>query len=273
MTDNNKINNFLTSVQNLLDSRSVFAYGYISELLNSVAECNEVYNVIAQCMVNFDFISEWQAAVSEDTLRLPLQPERRIAFIFSMFTNIDDRNLDLDKILEHYYSNHEDITSFEVFKQEVVIEFRNLILAALGLPLDYENMMDNSDYYQTEPVGVTEEMELPDADEVDSDSGEETDETEQTPEPDENEEDIGELLTLVSELKQEIRAAKKVKGTILSKTDLISIVSTLEYAAKTKSIEYFYALVLSIKQVTVKNKKLKAIAAKIEEISNKIVRS
>lgn len=267
MTDNIKLDNFLTSIQNLLDSRSVFAYGYISELLHSIADSSDIYNLIAEYMINFDFISEWQNAVSDNSLTIPEQPQKKIAFIFSMLNNIDDRNLDLDKILDHYYSSDVSKTSFELFKEDVIVPFRDLILDAFGLTM--QNAEDDIEQnYSSEPKiedsqSTIEEEEVSEAEST----------AEEEPIVDENEEDFESMLDIIAKMKQEIRKVKKVRGTKLGKTDLIALVSTLEFAIKTKSVEYFYALVLSIKEITKKNKKLKILSQNIEVISNKIIRS
>ena len=54
---------------------------------------------------------------------------------------------------------------------------------------------------------------------------------------------------------------------------MIAIISTLEFAIKSNDLEYFYALVLSIKALTNYDRNLKYIVLKIEENSNNLIRS
>ena len=81
------------------------------------------------------------------------------------------------------------------------------------------------------------------------------------------------MLSLVLEMKTQIRRMKRLKGTKMSKTDLIALVSTLEYAIKTDASEYFYGLVLSIKYIVISMRNLRILAEKLEDVSNKLIRS
>ena len=64
---------FLYAVQNLVNSKYLLIDRRISELLRAVASNDAIYNLIAECMVNFDFIEEWRNSVKTGNLFLYAQ--------------------------------------------------------------------------------------------------------------------------------------------------------------------------------------------------------
>ena len=282
MYENEKFDNFYESINNLTNSKLVFASSYISELLHSIADNDDIYNLIARSMINFDFIEQWQISVSSGRLVLPEENLKKIAFIFCMLNNIDDKNLDLNKILEHYYSFVPDVHPFEIFKKQIVEVFRDLVFAELNIKLQNEdNNVEQSQYSETPSFDKFNQN-------LSSFESESNEVSEQSNDfnPEKNQEKIDEIdnalettenmekmLSLVLELKTQIRRMKRLKGTKMSKTDLIALVSTLEYAIKTNASEYFYGLVLSIKYIVLPMRNLKILAERLEAVSNKIIRS
>ena len=235
---------FLIATQTLVDSKYILIDRNISVLLHSAVDSEIIYNLIAKCMVNFDFIEEWKKATEGNFIKFPESDEKKIAFIFCMLNNIDDRKLDITKVLDHYFSFNESVTPYELFCTNIIIEFKDLILKSLNLLPSNEN-----------------EAEINDSEEVDETAKSEL------------QEKSNEMLSLVYKLKDEVRKLKKIKKCPISKSDVIAIISTLEFAVKRNDLEYFYALVLSIKCLVMHNKTLRFIILKIETISNILIRS
>ena len=65
------INNFLLSIQNMLESKYILIDRRISDILLTIAETDTIYNLIAECMINFDFGMEWKRATEGQFLKLP----------------------------------------------------------------------------------------------------------------------------------------------------------------------------------------------------------
>lgn len=237
---------FLVATQTLIDSKYILIDRNISVLLHSAVDCEIIYNLIAKCMINFDFIEEWKIATEGNFIKFPESNEKKIAFIFCMLNNIDDRKLDITKVLDHYFSYNQNITPYELFCTSIIMEFKNLILKTLNLIKEEPELKDNQEN-QTE-----ESSNVPNS---------------------EYQEKTNEMINLVYKLKDEVRKLKKLKKCPVSKGDLIAIISTLEFAVKRNDLEYFYALVLSIKSLAIHNKVLKFIILKIEAISNILIRS
>lgn len=246
MAEDESFENFLYATKNLVESKYILIDRNISVLLHSAVDCEVIYGLIAKCMINFDFIEEWKNATEGNHLNFPEDMSKRIAFIFCMLNNIDDRKLDITKVLEHYFSYNPNYKPYELFCKTVIVDFKNLILKALNLPTD-ETVEEQNLIEEAQNIENTNDAEI--------------------------KKQTDEMLSLVYKLKDEVRALKKIRKCPLSKTDVIAIISTLEFAIKSNDLEYFYALVLSIKVITNYVKNLKYIVLKIEEISNNLIRS
>ena len=127
------IDNFLVSIENMLQSKYILIDRRISDILLSIADTKDVYNLIAECMINFDFKQEWKNATKTNVMKLPATDEKRISFIFCLLNNIDDKNLDATNVLERWFSYNPNYSPYETFCGCVILEFKKLVMKKLGL--------------------------------------------------------------------------------------------------------------------------------------------
>lgn len=242
MTEDENIERFVYAANNLIDSKYILIDRNISVLLHSAVDCEEIYNLIASSMINFDFIEEWKKATVDGRIQFPQEETARLAFIFCMLNNIDDRKLDISKVLEHYFSYDSTMQPYELFCKTVIVDFKNLVLKGL-------NLISGSDPKKVEEEKKKQEEEARLRDQK------------------------NQMLKLVYNLKDEVRKHKRIWRCEISKNDVIAVISTLEFAIKSDALEYFYALVLALKALLCHVKDLNAIVLKIEKISNNLIRS
>lgn len=222
MTNNNvNIDKFISSVDSMIRSKYILVDRKIADVLLSIADTHEVYNVIAECMVNFDFRQEWKNATKTNILRLPETDERKISFIFCMLNNIDDKNIDITQILDKFFSYDSGFSPYDAFCQMIMVEFKKLIMNKLGI-----KEISNSENAENESF-----------------SNEQMDE-------------YAVLLKLVREYKNYVTNLKKIKHTFVSKEDLIAMLSTFEIVIENRETEYFYSYRVSIQALVQKNKDL-----------------
>lgn len=234
--ENLDLEEFLYSIQNLINSKFLMLESSVSAVLQSIASTERVYGLIAQCMINFDFATEWKQATTETALVLPEDNSKKIAFIFCMLTNIDDKNLDIVALLKHYYSSDESASPYEIFCNEIVLEFKNSILQGLGIN---ESTTESSNEDELEE-NIAETYQL--------------------------------LYNAVRLLNDKVLNANKIKVLGVSKEDLVAIISSFELAIRENHSEYFYAFLASIKGATQKAKELKSLVNDIEFYSSKIIK-
>lgn len=221
MANNKKdvcIDDFLNAVSSTLESKYILIDRKISDILYSIANTADVYNVIAKCMINFNFIEAWSRAVKSNFIKLPENDDDRIAFIFCFLSNIDDKNLDITMVLDKYFSYDSETKPFELFCKNIIVEFKMLILKKLNV--------------ETEPeVIFTEEPEQID--------------------------EFALLEELLHDFCQIVQVQKKIKHLNIKKEELVTIIQAFEQAVMEKNTSYFQSFVIMINSAISKNKDLK----------------
>lgn len=226
------IDDFLNAVSSTLESKYILIDRKISDILYSIARTQDVYNVIAKCMINFDFIEAWKNAVKSNFIKLPENEDDRIAFIFCFLSNIDDKNLDITMVLDKYFSYDSSVKPFDLFCQNIIVEFKMLILNKLNLKSEPEVVF-------TEKPRQLDEFEL--------------------------------LSELLRDFLQAVLVQKKIKHLPIKKEEFVTIIQTFEQAVKEKNSTYFNSFVIIIKTSISKNKELKTKFVQIENLVGDIV--
>ena len=236
-----EVQEFLISIKNMLESKYILIDRRVSDILRAIADTDSVYNLIAECMINFDFAYEWSASTSGSYFKLPGQESKRIAFIFCLLNNIDDRKIDVTFLLEKYFSYDLAYSSYELFCKYVIAEFRRLVLKHLNIEI---------------PQVRVNKFEAP---EIDS--------RQEEPELD----DFDKLAIVLRDLVKYLGEQQKLKNMVMPKYDLIAVVSTFEQVARNKQTEYVYAFMVTLNSVLSKNKAVKIMLAEINRCASAII--
>ena len=234
---NKKINidKFITSIDSMVASKYILVDRKISDVLLSIADTREVYNTIAECMINFDFQTEWQKAIAGQIFKLPETDEKKVSFIFCMLNNIDDKNINITAILDRYFSYDKNISSYDNFCKLIIVEFKRLIIKLLSEDYIVANEVD----YPAPEISAKEEIVV--------------------------------LSSMVSNFRQLVISQKKLKTAYLSKEDLIAMLSTFEIVVKNNQVEYFYSYKVMISSAIKKDKVLKKEFAQIEKVIDLLI--
>lgn len=226
------IDDFLNAISSTLESKYIYIDRKISDILISIAKTPDVYNVIAKCMINYDFKEAWKKAVKSNFIKLPLNEEDRIAFIFCLLSNIDDKNLDITMVLDRYFSYDSEIKPFELFCKNVIVEFKILILKKLNIETEPEAI------FKEKPIQMDEFLLLD---------------------------------KLLNDFLQIVIVQKKIKHLYIKKDELVEMVQTFSQAVKEKNVSYFNTFAKMINSSISKNKDLKAKFLQIVNLVNDIV--
>lgn len=236
-----EIQDFLLSIKNMLESKYILIDRRVSDILRSIADTNAVYNLIAECMINFDFAYEWRKSTEGVYLKLPDQESKRIAFIFCLLNNIDDKNIDVTLMLEKFYSYDLAYSPYDLFCRNVIVEFRRLILKFLNIDIP-----DTRRPVFQAPEIVEHEPEV----KID---------------------DFEKLALVLRDLIKFLSAQKKLKNCFMPKYDLIAVASTFEQVVRSKQTEYFYAFLVTLNSASPKNKEVKALLAEINRLASALI--
>ena len=114
----------------MLSGKFIVADAKIRGVLKSIAASRRLLSVFAHAAKSFDFDLEFDKAIAitEDgkkRVRIPEDPERYAAFVYSLFLEIDMKNIDLHKLLNEYYAIGQDVYDYyNYFKASVVSTFK-----------------------------------------------------------------------------------------------------------------------------------------------------
>ncbi len=231
------IDKFLLSINNMIESKYILIDRRISDVLLAIADTHEVYNLIAECMINFDFKQEWKRATATNIMKLPANDAKRISFIFCFLNNLDDKNLDATAVLEKYFSYDRLVSPYEQFCKNIVAEFGRLVVKKLQIEVENETLYQNLD------IGH-----------------------------EEKEDEFSVLVKLLDDFCSYLVSQKKVKHSFMQKNDLVAIVSTFKEVVLSKHVEYFYSYQVAINSAIEKSKNLKLKFADANKVIEEIIR-
>lgn len=230
-----EIDDFLIAIDSLISSKYILAERKISDVLLYVAKTSDVYNLIAKCMVNFDFETQWKTATSSHFFKLPEFDEDRVAFIFCLLSNIDDKNINFTYFLSEFFSAANSYSAYELFSKTVLVEFKRLIIKFI---------IKNDDKNEKDIIATKQ-----------------------------NKKNNFEKLALeIADLLTKVKLMDKIKHSFLEKNDLIALLSTFALVCENKQTEYLYAFRVTLNASLLKNKLTKVNIEQINQIVDKLIR-
>ncbi len=144
-TGRGQIDLFLRKCDEVMQSRFIIADTKIGELLKSIASSDLLYAFFREITKDFDYFAACRECMGEAdasgrrTLRLPQDPEKRLAFIFCLLVEFDNKTLDLgDFLREFFYGDGSVYEGFYAFSNQVIKPFKNTVKA-----LFCENVCEN----------------------------------------------------------------------------------------------------------------------------------
>ena len=102
----------------------------ISDILKCIAASEQIYEMIKQTLVGFDFGKELKLATNiEGHFAMPNDNIRIVALSFCILNAIDDKKIEITKLLSSNFSGED---SYAKFCDQVFLRFKTAALALLG---------------------------------------------------------------------------------------------------------------------------------------------
>ena len=137
-----KVCGLIASCNDIINGKFILANYKIANILKNISNSKEVYNLLANCLNNFDFEREFSRAqlrsASHTTkLVLPTEKEKLLPFVFCLLYNLDNNSINFDTFLREFYrSENGHGEEFASFANAVVVPFRDFIAQHFEIPLD-----------------------------------------------------------------------------------------------------------------------------------------
>lgn len=232
----NGFERFNSAVFDVVSSKYIMFEKNLAEMLQAVADCKEIYNLIARCMVNFDYSSELKKSNGKPFLVMPEYDEDKLAFLFCLLKDIDDKKIKFSALLERYFSYAQKNDAYGEFCRTVIENFKFLVFKLLQdegklklRPLSKKTVSQNDESF---------------------DSG------------------YLQLVMLLGELKTAVGEQKKIKKCQFSKEELSEIIDSFASSARQRQNEQIKAFMVVVKRSLENSKEL---CGRVREIENFVI--
>ena len=126
------ISAFMSSCDDLINGKFIFAGNKVANILKAINESPELYEVIAECLKDFNYEKEFGRAkiklpTKKGTFKMPEENISKIPLVFCMLVEIQEGKIDFKQFLADYFDTDEEKSQFEIFAEQVIIPFKNAI--------------------------------------------------------------------------------------------------------------------------------------------------
>lgn len=257
-----KLNNLVNSCDELIGGKFILSEYKIAKILKDIGESKTMYELLADCMKNFNFDREFSRAeisLPKNKFVIPEEPEKLLPFVFCLLMEINNKKLDLNAFLKTYYTTDDGADPFTNFVNSTVRPFRDIIVEAFEL---------DKAPIQQEPAPAPEAPTPEPSPEAPAETPAEQESADEPEEETISEEDYNEFFDecskICEEILQEIKFEKK-KNMI---EDVEYIVGTMKSACAEKNFKYLSALITSFSYI---GENLKSIRFLTRELKNILI--
>ncbi len=227
---------FTTACDNMAASKYILVDKRLGDVLKSIAQTRQVFNIISECMVNFNFEKELTQATSKlGQFIIPEETHRCIAFIFCLLNLLDDKKINFSQFLNKYFSTNDDGAGpYANFCNRVVKVFKNVIVTTLvgevKPSVNEKQEQEKKQLYNFNP------------------------------------ELLDRLQFLTKDLKSYVHGLKTIKKSKCTRTELIDQITALSIAIDQKQVVFLKPLLLGIKYSIGKERELARRLIEINDI-------
>ena len=226
---------FVDACEKMSSSKFIMIDKRISDVLKSIAKTESVFNLIKECMINFNFDLEWRkATVKSGCLTPPDENYKFIAFVFALLNCIDDKKISASDLLSRYFTKVENPAGpYGEFCESIILKFKDVICHMLVPDEKYDEEMLKSQSQQV----VDKEI-------------------------------CARIVFLAKDLKDYVGGLKKVKKSTLTKGEIVELLNNLINAVKNGHYQYIKSLLIAVKAAKGKDKEIEHRLNGILEIVN-----
>lgn len=159
------LENFLNSCDEFIQGKFILADIKISKILRAISTSKEIYNLMAESLINYDFKKEYTALKAQadeqgKDFSLPSDAQSIISFVFAMLVEIDSKRIDFSDLLSTTFpyatSQREE---YAMFSQKFILPFKNSVARVFGIIPNGEEKIEESTPNVLEDKPIKEEKE------------------------------------------------------------------------------------------------------------------
>lgn len=132
-----KIRAFETSCDEMINGKFILADFKISNILKCIAQSKELYALLAECLLGFNFYAEFEKAKTSSSLKsefkMPDEPYKRIALVFVFLAEVDSKKIRFYDFINSYFKSEEAGNEYGLFAKQFLTPFKNDIVSNFDL--------------------------------------------------------------------------------------------------------------------------------------------
>lgn len=159
-----QITDFLTKCEELKNCKFIMATTKIKDLLKSIVNSSELYELFNTVASGFDYPAAKQRCFKEGSrcrVVLPDTVGERLAFIFCLLVEFDRNDVNFNAFLQKYYPKDGSFySSYHLFCDEVIGALENIVCDVFSKELEEEDIPQIPERSTGAPYGLTDGQNL-----------------------------------------------------------------------------------------------------------------
>jgi len=283
----NKICNLLSSCNDMIDGKFILVNYKIANILKHITESKDVYNLIANCMNDFNFEREFSKAQirtnSSKRFKLPEEAEKVLPLIFCILVSINNKSINFDAFLkEFFHSDKGPAQEYLNFASAIILPFRNIIADYFEIAIEEinANLITKNEILETKLDDIIEDESLNEEEKTneenlleesltyDEDWNYDLEEENNNDENFVSNEKLTMFLSEVKEVCQEIKSVLDVEKRINKslKENILYITDVIIANCENQDIKNVTALIISYEYITASVKSIKLLSKQLKNL-------
>ena len=132
----NKMKNFVDACNDFLASKFILSDIKISKILKTVADSEQIYNLLAECMINFNYEEELNRSFfkgGNGGFYLPPEYFKLIPLVFNLLVSLDSKKIEFKDFLQRNFGLSNQNEQYSAFGHTVILPFRDAIIELFGM--------------------------------------------------------------------------------------------------------------------------------------------
>ena len=145
------VSNFINACNELVEGKFILADIKISKILKAISESTDVYNLIAENMINYDFDKEFAKAVVKDShgiekFQLPDEEEKIIPLVFCLLVEMDSKRINFNEFVKVQFplANNQN-EEYQSFAKTIIIPFRNAVANYFDVDIETTKLIEEDE--------------------------------------------------------------------------------------------------------------------------------
>ena len=127
-----KISQFIAGCNDMANGKFILADIKITKLLNMIANSQELYGFIKECLTDYDFSREFHRAEIKNRLNngafaVPSSPNLLVAFVFCLLVECDAKRIDFYNFINENFPSASKSESYKKFSENLILPFSKII--------------------------------------------------------------------------------------------------------------------------------------------------